>query len=163
MTISFAAYSRFQRASMLETLNSDYVRTARAKGLSQRRVIFRHAFRNALIPVARVFSLNIGAVFIGGAIITENGVRLAGHGHVARDRPCTTYDPWMLMGWLVVTADVRHRVQPDRGHPVRLPRPEDSPWLTQPASRGGGVPGVALDRSPASTSSTHQGAQAERW
>src|SRR3979490_152229 len=57
MAISFAAYSRFQRASMLETLNAAYVPTARAKGLTGSRVIFRHAFRNALIPVTTLFSV----------------------------------------------------------------------------------------------------------
>jgi peptide/nickel transport system permease protein len=102
MLISFAAYSRFQRASMLETLNSDYVRTARAKGLSQRRVVFRHAFRNALIPVTTLFSLNAAALF-AGAIITENVFGWHGMGQllVASVRQ---FDPYMLMGWLMVTA-----------------------------------------------------------
>ena len=49
--LSIAQYSRYMRASMLEVLNSDYVRTARAKGVSERSVIFRHALRNALLPV----------------------------------------------------------------------------------------------------------------
>ena len=70
MAISFAIYAGIQRASMLETLNSDYVRTAQAKGISNKRVIWKHAFRNALIPVVTVGSLNIGAVF-AGAIVTE--------------------------------------------------------------------------------------------
>jgi ABC-type dipeptide/oligopeptide/nickel transport system permease component len=68
--ISFALYSRFQRGSMLDVLNSDYVRTAQAKGLSQSRVIFRHAFRNALIPLTTFAAIDIGAV-AGGLIITE--------------------------------------------------------------------------------------------
>ncbi|WP_436493828.1 ABC transporter permease [Actinokineospora sp. HUAS TT18] len=102
MLISFAAYSRFQRASMLETLHSDYVRTAKAKGISQRRVIFRHAFRNALIPVSTLFSLNAGALF-AGAIVTETvfGWRGMGNQLVASIR---SFDPNMLMGWLMVTA-----------------------------------------------------------
>ncbi|GAA3064278.1 ABC transporter permease [Actinokineospora globicatena] len=100
--ISFAAYSRFQRASMLETLNSDYVRTARAKGISQRRVIFRHAFRNALIPVTTLFSINSAALF-SGAIITETVFGWKGMGNLLV-QSIRTFDPYMLMGWLMVTA-----------------------------------------------------------
>ncbi|SDD00725.1 ABC transporter permease [Actinokineospora iranica] len=100
--ISFAAYSRFQRASMLETLNSDYVRTARAKGISQRRVIFRHAFRNAMIPVTTLFSLN-AAVLFSGAIITETVFGWKGMGNLLV-QSVRTFDPNMLMGWLMVTA-----------------------------------------------------------
>lgn len=102
MLISFAAYSRFQRASMLETMGTDYVRTARAKGLSQARVIFRHAFRNALIPVTTLFALNFGAAFTG-AIVTETVFGWHGMGTLLIDA-VTQYDPNMLMGFLVVTA-----------------------------------------------------------
>ncbi|MDQ3406124.1 MAG: ABC transporter permease [Actinomycetota bacterium] len=100
--ISFAAYSRFQRSSMLETLHSDYVRTARAKGLSQRRVIFRHAFRNAMIPVTTLFSLNSAALF-SGAIITETVFGWKGMGNLLV-QSVRTFDPYMLMGWLMVVA-----------------------------------------------------------
>ena len=68
--ISIAVYSRFQRASMLEVLHSDYLRTAKAKGLPRRRVILKHALRNALIPIVTLISLDIAGI-IGGAIITE--------------------------------------------------------------------------------------------
>lgn len=68
--ISLAAYARFQRASMLEVLHSDYLRTAKAKGLPRSRVVVKHALRNALIPVVTLVSLDI-AFMIGGAIITE--------------------------------------------------------------------------------------------
>jgi len=102
MLISFAAYSRFQRASMLETLHSDYVRTARAKGLSSGRVIFRHALRNALIPVSTLFALNFGAI-MGGAIVTETVFGWRGMGSLLVTS-VEQYDPNMLMGWLVVTA-----------------------------------------------------------
>ena len=54
MLISLATHSRFARASMLEVMNQDYIRTARSKGLTERTVIMRHAFRNALIPIATV-------------------------------------------------------------------------------------------------------------
>ena len=68
--ISLAGYSRFQRASMLEVLHSDYLRTAKAKGLPRSKVIVKHALRNALIPIVTLVSLDI-AFIIGGAIITE--------------------------------------------------------------------------------------------
>jgi ABC-type dipeptide/oligopeptide/nickel transport system permease component len=100
--ISFALYSRFQRGSMLDVLNSDYVRTAQAKGLSQARVIFRHAFRNALIPVITVAALNIGAVF-SGAIITEKVFDWQGMGTLIV-KAVNTIEPWMVLGWLVITA-----------------------------------------------------------
>src|SRR5215470_11902192 len=70
MVASVATYSRFMRASMLEVVNTDYVRTARAKGLPESKVTMRHAFRNALIPLVTVVALNFGAL-IGGAVITE--------------------------------------------------------------------------------------------
>lgn len=65
-----AIYSRYMRASMLEVLNSDYLRTARSKGISERRVITRHAMRNALIPVVSFAAIDVGAI-IGGLVITE--------------------------------------------------------------------------------------------
>jgi peptide/nickel transport system permease protein len=68
--ITYAGWSRYQRASMLDVLNADYVRLARAKGLAPRRVLYVHALRNALIPVTTVIALDFAGV-IGGAIITE--------------------------------------------------------------------------------------------
>jgi peptide/nickel transport system permease protein len=67
---SLAAYTRYARSSLLEVLNQDYVRTARAKGLHERTVIMRHAFRNAMIPVVTIIAFDFGGL-IGGAIITE--------------------------------------------------------------------------------------------
>lgn len=69
--ISIAGYSRFQRASMLEVMHSDYLRTAKAKGLPRRRIIVKHALRNAMIPIVTLVSLDIASI-IGGAIITES-------------------------------------------------------------------------------------------
>ena len=66
-----AVLSRFLKTSLLEVLNQDYVRTARAKGLGERLVIARHSMRNALIPVITVFALQFGA-FLGGAVVTES-------------------------------------------------------------------------------------------
>ncbi len=68
--ISYAAWSRFQRASMLDVLNSDYIRLARAKGLKPFRVMTRHALRNALIPITTVVAIDFAGI-LGGAIITE--------------------------------------------------------------------------------------------
>jgi len=67
---SIAGYARFIRSSMLETLNQDYVRTARAKGLANRRVVIRHAFRNSLLPLITLLGLDIPSLFVG-AVVTE--------------------------------------------------------------------------------------------
>ncbi len=69
--VNIAGWSRFVRASMLEVMRQDYVRTARAKGLSERVVIMRHAFRNALIPFITIVVFTLPGLF-GGAIITES-------------------------------------------------------------------------------------------
>ncbi len=66
-----ASLSRITRSSMLEVLNQDYIRTARAKGLSERVVIFKHALRNALLPVVTIIGLQVGGL-LGGAFIIEN-------------------------------------------------------------------------------------------
>ena len=99
--IQFAIYSRFQRASMLDVMNADYVRTAQAKGLSQSRVIFRHAFRNALIPIATVFALNFGTT-ISGAIITETVFGWQGMGQLLVTS-VNDKEPYMVLGFLMVT------------------------------------------------------------
>ena len=102
LAIQFALYSRFQRGAMLEALTSDYVRTAQAKGISQSRVIMRHAFRNALMPVVTLSALNIGANF-GGAVITETVFGWHGMGRLIVDG-VSHIEPWVVLGWLVVTA-----------------------------------------------------------
>lgn len=102
MAISFAQYSRFQRASMLEVLNADYVRTARAKGLNARKVIWKHAFRNALIPVVTIAALSLGAVF-SGAIITETVFGWQGMGYQLV-RYVHYKEPYMILAWMIVTA-----------------------------------------------------------
>jgi peptide/nickel transport system permease protein len=68
--VSIAGWSRYQRSTTLDVLSADYLRTARAKGLSERTVIGRHALRNALIPLISVLAVDIGGVFVG-AVITE--------------------------------------------------------------------------------------------
>ena len=99
---SIAQYSRYMRAAMLDVVNSDYVRTARAKGLSERKVVMKHAFRNALIPLATVVALNFGAV-IGGAVVTETVFSLDGMGLYFINN-LVEGDPNPVMAWLMVTA-----------------------------------------------------------
>ncbi|HKD94449.1 MAG TPA: ABC transporter permease, partial [Gaiellaceae bacterium] len=100
--ISFAIYSRFMRASMLDVINSDYVRTARAKGVSEWRVIMRHVFRNALIPLVTVAALNFGAL-LGGAIVTETVFSLDGIGFWFI-QALNALDLYEVMAYLLITA-----------------------------------------------------------
>lgn len=102
ITITFAGYSRFMRASMLETMNADYVRTARAKGLSEGRVIVRHAFRNALMPLTTVVALDFGGL-IGGAIITESIFGWSGMGRFFSDA-LAAKEPEPILAFVMVTA-----------------------------------------------------------
>jgi peptide/nickel transport system permease protein len=102
LIISFALYSRFMRASMLDVINSDYVRTARAKGVSEWRVIMRHVFRNALIPVVTVAALNFGAL-LGGAIVTETVFTLDGMGFFFI-QSLNNLDLYAVMAYLLITA-----------------------------------------------------------
>jgi peptide/nickel transport system permease protein len=81
MLVALAGYSRYSRASMLEIMNMDYIRTARAKGASERSVVMKHAFRNALIPLATLIAFDIGGL-IGGAVITENVFAFTGMGQL---------------------------------------------------------------------------------
>ena len=95
-----AQYSRYMRASLLEVVNSDYMRTARSKGISEKRVIVRHALRNALIPVVTVAAIDIGAV-VGGLIITEGIFEYRGMG-LYLIRALNNGDFPELMPWLVI-------------------------------------------------------------
>ncbi|HEX7167631.1 MAG TPA: ABC transporter permease [Acidimicrobiales bacterium] len=81
MLVTMAAWSRYQRAAMLDVLSSDYVRTARAKGLTEFRVISKHAFRNALIPLTTVVAIDFAGI-VGGAVITESVFAWQGMGRV---------------------------------------------------------------------------------
>ena len=80
--VSAATYTRLTRGSMLDVLGEDYIRTARAKGISERRVIYRHALRSALTPVVTQFGIDLGTL-VGGAIITETVFSLPGLGKTA--------------------------------------------------------------------------------
>jgi len=100
--ISFALYSRYMRASMLDVINTDYVRTARAKGLPENKVIIRHVFRNALIPIATIAALNFGGL-VGGAIVTESIFSLDGMGYYFIQK-LGLLDIYAVMGWLLVVS-----------------------------------------------------------
>src|SRR5919108_4500965 len=78
-------YSRVLRSDVLETMNEDYVRMARAKGLSERRVLVRHVLRTSLIPIVTLWGLDFGAVVGGGAVLTETVFDLQGVGQYAAD------------------------------------------------------------------------------
>jgi peptide/nickel transport system permease protein len=80
--VTAAVYSRLTRGTMLDALGEDYIRTARSKGISEGRVIFRHALRSALTPVVTQFGIDLGSL-LGGAIITENVFGLPGLGALA--------------------------------------------------------------------------------
>jgi ABC-type dipeptide/oligopeptide/nickel transport system permease component len=101
-TIPMAIIARMTRSSLLDALQRDYTRTARAKGASERRVIRRHALRNAMLPVVTVIGLQLGGL-LGGAVLTETVFGLAGIGTAlfeainARDFP-------IIQGFTVVIA-----------------------------------------------------------
>ena len=80
--VTAAVYSRLTRGTMLDVLGEDYIRTARSKGISEGRVIFRHALRSALTPVVTQFGIDLGTL-LGGAIVTENVFGLPGLGQLA--------------------------------------------------------------------------------
>jgi peptide/nickel transport system permease protein len=83
--LSIGFYSRVLRSNMLDVMNEDYVRTARAKGLGERQVMTRHVLRNSLIPVVTLFGLDFGATIAGTAIITESIYSIDGIGLYAAD------------------------------------------------------------------------------
>ena len=95
-----AAYSRYMRASLLEVLNSDYLRTARAKGISERTVLVKHALRNALVPIVTYSALDIGAI-VGGLIISENIFEYPGMGKFFLTAEGNGDFP-ELMPWMVI-------------------------------------------------------------
>jgi peptide/nickel transport system permease protein len=97
-----AGWSRFQRASMLDVMSADYIRTARAKGVPRKRVIIRHGLRNALIPLVTVMALDIGALF-GGLIITEKIFSIPGMGRLFFDS-LVAGDATVLVAWTIVVA-----------------------------------------------------------
>src|SRR4051812_12643208 len=97
-----AEWSRYQRSSMLDVMSSDYIRTAKAKGLPQWRVVGKHALRNALIPLVTVMAIDVGALF-GGLVVTEQIFSIPGMGKLFIDA-LQGGDTNVLLPWLMVTA-----------------------------------------------------------
>lgn len=100
--VSFAGYVRFSRGSLLEVLNMDYIRTARAKGLSERTVIVRHGMRNAMLPLTTILVNDFAGLF-GGAIITEGVFAWKGMGQVFNSA-IRNYDLNLFMGVFIISA-----------------------------------------------------------
>jgi peptide/nickel transport system permease protein len=100
--VSIASYSRYMRSSMIDSLAQDYIRTAKAKGLTQRAILFRHALRNSLIPMATLIGLSIPAVF-SGAVITESVFNYPGVG-LLFVQSATSEDFSVLLGLTLVAA-----------------------------------------------------------
>lgn len=99
-----AYYTRIVRDEMIGELGQDYIRTARAKGLSERAVLVRHALRNALVPIVTIFGLEAGTL-VGGAIVTESVFRWPGIGSLSVDAMLDRDGP-LIMGCVIVTSSV---------------------------------------------------------
>ena len=120
--VTAAAYTRLTRGSMLDVLGEDYIRTARAKGLAERRVVFRHGLRAALTPIVTQFGIDLGTL-LGGAIITERVFGLPGLGFQAVNA-VTSNDLPVIIGVVVIatTAIVVMNVVVDVLYAVLDPR-----------------------------------------
>ncbi|HEX8974936.1 MAG TPA: ABC transporter permease [Solirubrobacteraceae bacterium] len=99
---SAAIYSRLLRGSLIEAMGEDYIRTARAKGLRERRVIFRHGVRSAITPVVTIFGLDVGTL-LGGAVITETVFDIPGIGRLNYDAIITSDFP-IVQGTVLLAA-----------------------------------------------------------
>ena len=130
-TVPLGVIARMTRSSMLEVLSEDYVRTARAKGLSPSRVIGVHALRNALLPVVTVIGLSVSGL-MAGAVLTETIFSWPGVGKWLIELIGRRDYPALQGGVMLVSAVVILR-QSDRRSHLRRDRPEDPPWpLTSP-------------------------------
>ena len=103
-TIPMATIARMTRSSMLEVLRQDYIRTERAKGLSERAVVYKHAIRNALIPISTVIGMNIG-ILMGGAVLTETIFTLPGLGKYIANA-ILAYDYPVVQGFTLFFATI---------------------------------------------------------
>lgn len=100
--LQMAGWSRFQRGAMLEVLNADYVRTAKAKGLPRRKVVLRHALRNALIPIVTLVAIDFG-LLISGTVITETVYGWDGMGRLLTSSVIAG-DVNVVQAWLLLAA-----------------------------------------------------------
>jgi peptide/nickel transport system permease protein len=101
-TIPLAIIARITRSSLLEVMNKDYIRTARAKGSKEMGVVRKHALRNSLLPVVTIIGLQLGAL-LGGAVLTETVFNLAGVGRALFDA-ITGRDYAVVQGLTVIIA-----------------------------------------------------------
>ena len=143
-------YSRVLRSTILDTINEDYVRTARAKGLSERQILIRHVLRNSLIPIISLWGLDLAQVIGGGAILTESVYNLHGVGQLARDSIGRLDIIPILVIVMLDRVRGRDLRRVDR-HPLRRPRPADpalgmSTDAAGPAARGRGPPRLVRHR-----------------
>jgi len=119
---SVAIYTRYMRASLLDVLNSDYLRTARSKGISERRVLVHHALRNSLLPIVTLAAIDFGLLF-GGLIITENIFDYPGMGrfflNAYGNGDFPELMPWMV---IVVIAVIFFNLIADLSYAVLDPR-----------------------------------------
>jgi peptide/nickel transport system permease protein len=120
--VNAAPLVRYTRASMLDVLNSDYVTTARSKGLSYRLVVMRHAFRNGLIPIITIVALLIPEA-VAGAVITEQVFAWNGMGSLAV-KAAGARDPSLMMGIILITgvAVLFANIVADIGYAIADPR-----------------------------------------
>ena len=103
LAVAFAAaYARFMRANLIETMGEDYIRTARAKGLGERRVIFKHGVRSAITPIVTILGLDLGTL-LAGAVLTETVFNIPGIGRLAFDS-IQRADLPMIQGTVLVGA-----------------------------------------------------------
>ena len=98
--IYIALIARMTRASVLEVLGEDYIRTARAKGLAERKVLFRHALRNAAVPIVTVIGIGV-ALLIGGVVVTESVYTIPGLGRLTVDAVLARDYP-MIQGMILL-------------------------------------------------------------
>lgn len=100
--ISAAVYARLTRTAMVEVMGEDYIRTARSKGLSERRVRYRHGLRSALTPIVTQFGIDVG-ILLGGVVITEVVLGLPGLGQLAI-QSVTTQDLPVIIGTVLLSS-----------------------------------------------------------
>jgi peptide/nickel transport system permease protein len=120
--VTAATYSRLTRSAMIDVLDEDYIRTARAKGLTERRITYRHALRSSLTPVVSQFGIDLGGL-MGGAIVTEVVFALPGLGREAV-QAVATQDLPIIMGIAILSAVlvVAANLAVDLGHALLDPR-----------------------------------------
>ena len=135
LAASFAAiYARFLRGNLIEVLGEDYIRTARAKGLGERRVILRHGVRSAITPLVTILGLDLG-ILLGGAILTETVFNIPGIGRLSYDAIQKSDLP-IVQGTVLVAAFFIIFAEPHRRHRLRVPRPAGAVLADGAAARG---------------------------